>query len=262
MNFPPSFGGIKERYSRTSSGHVSRVIDPIRGIACEFPSPLHYQNYLLNFLDSQVETISFGRGMPPWAQRAVQKPQRCQMYGYRDGPLVIHKIIDKFGVRPHQYCPGPGVLVEVRTPEMIGACRTALRTLEYAHRLLAMYTNLALLRETDDVHSQLGDFGPRLRIADFVDRAGVDDLEGENKIVVAILRAVASGCCVIDWGTGPLSRDTSVTAADMQPPASAFRSGIRQGGGNDNARERSVESFSTRIVQGRPHRRGDLGGWS
>jgi hypothetical protein len=153
-------------------------------------------------------------------------------------------------------------LIEVRTPEVIGECPTTLSTLDYAHRLLAMHANLPLHREMDDVHAQLNDRGTRLRIFDFAHRSGAEDLEAGNKIVVAILRAVANGYCTIDWTIGPLSLDTDVTVTVKRPPAMVLGCRPRHDERADRVQKPSVDEFLRQFERGRSSRRDDRGGRS
>jgi hypothetical protein len=217
---PPAYGGIRQRYSRTSAGAVERYLDPIRRTYCEFPFRLAYENWLLHFLDPEITSIRLGRDIPNYLQPATPVSRAGQMYTYRDIGPVIHRVVDDSLTAPAVHFLPPGIRVEVRTRAQIRACRRTLRSLDHARRLLAAHVDLALDQEGDLVQAALeAASSKRIRIDDALPRFVIDDQTMVTRLLVAALRAIARGECEIDWSAGPLNRATVVTVITAPLPS-------------------------------------------
>ena len=135
---PPRFGGIKERYTRTHAGEVHRLLDPIRKCFREFPDELHYENFLLHFLDPEVATILIGDAMPRHVKHAVAQPRKAQFYRFRNRGPVLHEIIVDGPAPGGERWAAPGIRVCTRTAREIRACTVTLEVLDAARRLMAL----------------------------------------------------------------------------------------------------------------------------
>jgi hypothetical protein len=210
---PPAFGGIRQRYTRTSPGGVDRMVDPVRGSYCEFPDPLAYDNWLPQFIDPEVTSIRLGRDIPTYLHRAIHKFRCAQLYVHRDLGPVIHRIVDDPSVDPYTYFLPPGIRVEVRTRRQIRAYPITLRALDLARRTLTAHVDLPLDEESGLVDAVLAGNAERFRVREVLPSSAAHDKGSIDRILAAVLRAVVQGRCRIDWGKGPLNGSTVVNRA-------------------------------------------------
>lgn len=205
----PRFGGIKERYTRTSAGAVLRLLDPVRMVFHEFPNTLHAENFVQNFLDPKVDKILIGGAMPAWAQAHVARPRHAQFYRYHDSTAVIYEIAFGAALQDSDRWVAAGVRVSVRTARVIRSCPLLLEGLSQARFLLATYHNLALDEERNLVAAWLAQRRSFTMNEIWGDQPSTPS-KAADRTSAAVLRAVAAGECTIDWTEGRLSRSTVV----------------------------------------------------
>lgn len=214
---PPRFGGIKERYTRTHAGEVHRLLDPVRKCFREFPDELHYENFLLHFLDPAVATILIGEAMPRHVKHAVAQPRKAQFYRFYDRGPILHEIVADGSALAGERWAAPGIRVCIRTAEEIRACTVTLEVLDVARRLMATHVDFPLEAERRTVYARLANT-QEFAVGDLVSARAAVAFETANKMMVAVLRAVAGGVCTIDWSRGPLSPATRVVRTDHPLP--------------------------------------------
>lgn len=210
---PPAFGGIKQRYTHTSSGAVDRGVDPVRGSYCEFPDLLAYDNWLFQFIQPEIISIRLGRDLPTYLHSAIRKFRCAQLYVHRDLGPVVHRIVDDSSVDPYTYFLPPGIRVEVRTRRQIRAYPITLRALDLARRTLTAHVDLPLEEESGLVDAALAGNAECFRVREVAPNSATHDKGGIHRILAAVLRAVVQGRCRIDWAKGPLNGSTVVTRA-------------------------------------------------
>lgn len=245
---PPAFGGIRQRYTRTSPGAVDRMVDPVRGSYCEFPDLLAYDNWLHHFLDPEITSIRLGRDIPTYLHSALPRFRRAQLYVHRDLGPVIHRIVDDPLVDPYTYFLPPGIRVEVRTRRQIRAYPITLRALDLARRVLTAHADVRLDDESRLVDLALAGGEERFRVREVLPSSAVHEKGSIDRILAAVLRAVARGRCRIDWGKGPLNGSTVVTRARVPGDLCEVPSEER-GASNDTDQSSAVLPFAP--VQGR-----------
>lgn len=256
---PPRFGGIKERYTLTHAGEVHRLLDPIRKCFREFPDELHYENFLLHFLDPEVATILLGNAMPRHVKHAVAQPRKAQFYRFWNRGPVLHEIIVDGPAVAGERWAAPGIRVCTRTAREIRACTVTLEVLDAARRLMSTHVDFPLEAERRSVYARLAK-AQEFVVGDLLSARAPVAFETANKMIVAVLRAVAAGACTIDWTRGPLSATTRVVRSDKPLPRLAPPLERDDGGGMVHRTghiglAQGLHSSLSRLRMGRGHGR-------